>query len=262
MPVQESTWITIVLPMYKPGHEWERQFLTNVKELNDFVSPYTSINYIVVHDGPAPPEMRKSFEKISGTFPFIQFSHYAQNQGKGYALRHGVSLSRTPFTLTMDFDFPYQKEGIKEMIAHLQEDHDIIVGKRSVDYFHQIPLKRKVISKLFSWLAGAFLDIPLKDTQSGIKGFNIRGRQTFLETTINRFLVDTEFVLRASKKKQKIKTINITPKPGLLFTNFGFRVIKTETGNFLKLLRIKYFSLQDPGNIIPALVKRQGVATK
>ncbi len=235
--VQRSR-VSIVLPMYKPCGPWPDEFLQNVKEWNEYLSPYVQVDYIVVHDGLPDTYTINTFRSICVTHPEIQFNWYTRNRGKGYALRQGVRISTATNTLTMDFDFPYRKESTYEMIGLLQQGHDVIVGKRSNEYFKQIPFKRKAISKIFSWLSSAFLGLPLRDAQSGIKGFNQKGRSVFLETTINRFLVDTEFILRASKENLDMKTIQIEPKPCLYFTNFGFKVIRTESGNFFKLLRL------------------------
>jgi hypothetical protein len=81
-----------------------------------------------------------------------------------------------------------------------------------------------------------FLDLPLYDTQSGIKGFNTAGKNVFLQTTINRFLIDTEFILRSSRDNISIKQIDISLEPYVVFSNFGVKVIRTEMNNFLKLL--------------------------
>lgn len=228
--------VTIVLPVYNPPARWSEQFMENIKELTEYLPPEVQLDYVVVHDGPPDPVVIDRFRDIRKAHKEIKFTWYKRNCGKGYALRYGVRMANAPSILTMDFDFPYRKESVGEMIQLLQQGYEIIVGKRSNGYFQQIPLKRKIISKIFSWVAKLFLGLQLKDTQSGIKGFNKKGKSVFLETTINRFLVDTEFILRASKKRLHVKTIQIEPKPDLSFTNFGFRVIKTETLNFIKLL--------------------------
>lgn len=236
MPALDAISVSIVLPLYKPQGQWAENFLQNLRDLNDSLPSGVIIDYIVVYDGMPENSIIETFREICRAQPGIKFEWYRQNRGKGHALRHGVRSSAASNVLTMDFDFPYRKESVLEMISLLKKGHEVIVGKRSNEYFQQIPVKRKVISKIFSWLATFFLGLPLRDTQSGIKGFNAKGKKVFLETVINRFLVDTEFILRACKKNLDMKTIRIEPKPDLSFTNFGFRVIRTELGNFLKLL--------------------------
>ena len=96
--------------------------------------------------------------------------------------------------------------------------------------------KRKIISRACILLKKRFLNLPMYDTQSGIKAFNAMGKEIFLETTINRFLADTEFILRSHKKNLSIKEIDLELEPYVQFSNFGLNVIKTELGNFFKLL--------------------------
>jgi hypothetical protein len=134
------------------------------------------------------------------------------------------------------FDFPYKKKNIVELISFLKQGYDVVIGKRSKSYFKQLPFKRKIISALCLLLKKIFLDLPTYDTQSGIKAFNQTGKKIFLETTINRFLADTEFILRSHKQDLSIKEMDIELEPYVEFSNFGLGVIRTEMNNFLKLL--------------------------
>ena len=52
-----------------------------------------------------------------------------------------------------------------------------------------------------------FLRLPFSDTQSGLKGFNHKGRKIMLSTTIERYLADTELLAVAAKSGG----INIVP---------------------------------------------------
>ncbi|RZJ99712.1 MAG: hypothetical protein EOO43_26015 [Flavobacterium sp.] len=138
----------------------------------------------------------------------------------------------------VDFDFPYKKENMLEVLSQLRRGNDIVVGKRTKKYFQQLPLKRRFISKLFSLLNRLFLQLPLCDTQSGLKGFNTHARSIFLQTTIDRFLIDTEFLLRAHRTSLSIRIIEIELNPHIEFSNFNIQVVKTELQNFRKLMRL------------------------
>jgi hypothetical protein len=46
-----------------------------------------------------------------------------------------------------------------------------------------------------------WLNLPDCDAQSGLKGMSYKGCEFFLQTKINRFLFDTEFVLKANHCK-------------------------------------------------------------
>ncbi len=125
------------------------------------------------------------------------------------------------------------------MIQLLLDGNDVIIGKRSADYFKQIPFSRKLMSKSFSFVAAKFFGMHMPDSQSGIKGFNQNGKMEFLATSINRFLAETEFVLRACNEGLIVKSVLIKSKPHLSFSNFGMMTIFKEMINFLKLVYLR-----------------------
>lgn len=166
----------------------------------------------------------------------IRFYCYAQNRGKGYALRYGVKQAQSPFVLIMDVDFPYEFENIRDVIAALQAGYEVVAGRRTSPYFSRLPLKRKLISRSYTLCNRLLFDLPVHDTQSGLKGFNCKGKMVFLQTKINRFLVDTEFLLRASKQCLNIKVIDVHLRPHVTFSNFGLNVLHTELQNLISLV--------------------------
>lgn len=232
--------VTIVMPLYKPRGNWVHQFLTNTKKLRSLLPAKINVHYVVVYDDKPNNEMRVAFQEIENSLANIRFITYDQNRGKGFALREGVRASATPYTLITDFDFPYEKENMVDLIEQLGLGYDVVIGKRSDSYFKQLPLKRKFISKVCIGLKRLFLDLPFYDTQSGIKAFNRRGREVFLTTTVERFMVDTEFVLRSQKQRLNIKETKIELENYVEFSNFGYRVLKTELLNFLRLIKLNY----------------------
>lgn len=227
---------SVILPLYNPSSNWVNLFQQNIKALNVLLPADVTVQYIIVYDGTPSPAVAASLDSICQSSTNISLITYPSNMGKGYALRQGVKMANTPYTLITDFDFPYKKNNIVDLVMELKKGSDIVIGKRAKSYFRQLPLKRKIISKACVLLNKLLLDLPLYDVQSGIKGFNEIGKEVFLQTTIDRFLIDTEFILRASKKPLSIKEINIELEPYVGFSNFGMGVIKTELNNFRKLI--------------------------
>jgi dolichyl-phosphate beta-glucosyltransferase len=232
----DSQQVCIILPLYKPKRGWIETFLKDLNELKTHLPADISLKYIVVHDGPADASMISAFKTICESFQNIVFTSHGTNRGKGYALRQGIKMAESPYIVTTDFDFPYTKENLFQVISFLRKGHDVVVGKRTKDYLRHLPFKRKLIFKSFGLLSRLFLDLPVYDTQSGIKGFNVKGKNIFMQTVIDRFLVDTEFVLRSYKNNLSVKVIDVDVKKDTEFSNFGITVIKTELRNFLSLI--------------------------
>jgi dolichyl-phosphate beta-glucosyltransferase len=229
--------VTLILPLYKPRGNWAEDFVHHVQQVNQLL-PGEQVRYIVVHDGVPCNHMLSVFDVISEALPEISFVHYNQNRGKGYALRYGVNLSETPYTIMVDFDFPYEIENIATVLTDLKAGRDVVVGRRSRAYFRNLPLTRKIISRSYSLANRVFFTLPVYDTQSGLKGFNHLGRDIFLQTFVDRFLIDTEFLLRAARHQLRISVIEVQLRAHVTFSNFGWKVLKTETGNLVRLLRL------------------------
>lgn len=260
MKSENHSPISIVLPLFKPVSNWQHSLLSNISAIEKlFGMPPV---FIVVNDGSADETIDAFFDVITGAHPNILYYSYQENMGKGYALRKGVELSVSNYTIITDFDFPYNNNNLKEIVDHLQNGYDIVTGKRTGSYYKALPLTRRFASQVY-WLCNRlFLNLPVNDTQSGIKGFSRKGRQVFLETRTNRFLIDTEFILIAALYNIRHQVITVTLKPQIQFTNFRFSQYKKEFFEFLKIIKLKYtlaYKLRSVNNPLPGSFQDQTI---
>ena len=108
---------------------------------------------------------------------------------------------------------------------------------RGKSYQDNLPPFRQMLSKLSHICNTWVLRIKIKDTQGGMKGFSQAGQAIFLTTRINSFLFDTEFIYKASRRKEiNLRTINANIKEGLAVSDMGFKVLRREALNFLSIL--------------------------
>ncbi len=235
--------LTIVVPFCNPKPHWAGAFIENVHAVDQLL-PQTQIQFIVVNDGFETPDLLKMFGLLGETFLNISFISYPNNMGKGFALRTGVNAAQAPYIITTDADFPYVNNNIVEVYEQLLAGYDIVAGKRSGDYYKTVPLKRKLISKSCIMLNKMFLRLPDCDAQSGLKGFNSSGKRLYLYTKINRFLIDTEFLMLAFKRNLTVAIIGLQLKPGIRFSVMGSKVLYTEFKNLMSIVKKKR---TDPG---------------
>ena len=114
---------------------------------------------------------------------------------------------------------------------------DVVVATRGKSYQDNLPPFRQMLSKLSHICNTWVLRIKIKDTQGGMKGFSQAGQAIFLTTRINSFLFDTEFIYKASRRKEiNLRTINANIKEGLAVSDMGFKVLRREALNFLSIL--------------------------
>jgi glycosyltransferase involved in cell wall biosynthesis len=230
--------LSIVLPMYKPKPGWEKSLKENMQLLDIEFNFSIAIEYIVVNDGFENERLLNLFDVFQQSEVNVKFISYHRNMGKGYALRTGVAAASAPIVITTDLDFPYEARDIKNVYVLLKSGNEIVTGKRKAEYYDAIPFKRKVISKTCIALNKHVLKLSLADAQSGLKGFNKQGRNLFLQTTINRFLVDTEFLLLATKNKLDIAVLELNLKTGTRFSSMGWKILMTEGKNFYRIIKM------------------------
>lgn len=194
----------------------------------------------MVNDGSTQMVSEADFQLLQQAIPTITIISYSENRGKGYALRQGVEHSASDFYIFTDIDFPYTLESMLAVEEALLGQGGIAVGHRDQSYYGKVPLFRKLLSQSFRWFIKRLLSLPVEDSQCGLKGFNNAGKEVFLNTTVDRFLFDLEFLVLANGKVP-VYAVPVQLKEGIEFTTMGAKILWTESRNFLKIL-LKRFS--------------------
>lgn len=224
--------LSIILPCYNPPQNWENNIISFFLEAKGQVN---ISEVIIVNDGSVSNFISPEFENYFLTYPEFKIVSYLKNKGKGYALREGVKAAKGDLIIYTDIDFPYTLESFKKIYASLSENTDVAIGIRGEEYYTHLPEARVRISKLLRWFIKIFLRIPTDDTQCGLKGFNKKGKEVFLQTTINRYLFDMEFVFLSARHKLSIKTIPVELRPEIVLSTMNPKILLQELTNFLKI---------------------------
>ncbi|MGB1318368.1 MAG: hypothetical protein ACPG5W_09185, partial [Flavobacteriales bacterium] len=93
-----------------------------------------------------------------------------------------------------------------------------------------------ILSKSLRWLNGLLFGLKIKDTQGGLKGFNAAGKEIFVQTRVNRYLFDLEFIQKLSKTQLVLKPIDVELKPDIVLPSPSLMVLLKELHNFIRLL--------------------------
>lgn len=228
----KSSSLSIVVPCYNPSANW-----TETIKQEKFFFDSLNLNYhlIIVNDGSTQnvsPEVLSQIENL----PNCTFLSYSKNEGKGFALRQGVKAAKGDFVIYTDIDFPYTHESFLLILNSLLNGADVAIGVRPVTYYESVPASRKFISKILRFFIRKLLAIPTDDTQCGLKGFNSKGKEVFLKTTINRYLFDMEFIKLSAKQKLTIKLCEVHLKPNLEMPAMPLKILLQESFNFLRIM--------------------------
>ncbi len=232
--------LDLIIPFYNPSAGWEKKFVDKYLRLvaTCFSGRKEDINLVVVNDGSSRDFSDKEISYLQQYIPNIQVVSYHDNKGKGYALRQGVQKAKTDYCIYTDYDFPFGLNVIGDIYAELQKGTDVVTGcRRKGNYFSSLPFKRKMVSRGLVLFNKRFLRLPVEDTQAGIKGFNKYGKAMFLQTTINRFLFDMEFILLSSRvEDMSIKSVDVSITHETKLSDFGMKVMNQEMKNLLSIV--------------------------
>jgi hypothetical protein len=235
----------LILPFYKPHEGWLNHLLESVTALRKALNERGSTLCVILANDGSPKSCYpdEALDAIRAVADEFIFSTYDVNHGKGYCLRHAVQKADGDIQIYTDGDFPFGWQCAAEAFDRLKSGADVVMGVRGSDYGKALHSLRKFISKGMRRLNRFLLGMPERylDTQAGMKAFKGDGKQAFLDTTVDTFLFDTEFILLAWDRGLRIDTIPLTLRPGLSFSKMGWRVLFRELGHFLRIMPAHWF---------------------
>jgi dolichyl-phosphate beta-glucosyltransferase len=148
--------------------------------------------------------------------PAVSLIELPENRGKGHAIRAGMEQARGSARVYTDIDLPYDPWLIPVTAEFVLKDgFHLVLGDRRLpesDYQVDIPIIRRGVSAVASFVIGTLVTGGFFDTQCGLKG--IRGdvaNLLFPLIKTDRFVFDVELVYLALFFNCNIKRIPVTP---------------------------------------------------
>lgn len=220
-----------------PVHNQEEKIsatLAKVKQVLSLV--FLDFELIVVNDGSIDNTLKVLKKEEQKSNSHLHIVSYMPNRGKGYAVRKGIMESSGDLVLYIDGDLEISPEAIKDFVREL-ENYDLVIASKThpLSEIHA-PILRKFLSRTFNLLVRTIVDIPLKDTQAGLKAGNGRTlRMIFKNMLVNRFAFDVEMLTVATFLNLKIKEMPIAVN-----SNHGFMKAREIVRMFIDVTSISY----------------------
>lgn len=229
--------VDIIVPCFNPRSGWEQILAQSVLEIKKELPEGALVSVILVSDGSAHGFSEEQTERLLKQVPEVRIIEYGQNKGKGHAVRTGIRSSDADLQIYTDIDFPYDDRSVVAFYRLLVENKaDVVVASRGNSYYNSLSGFRRTLSKSLRWLNGLLFGLKIKDTQGGLKGFNAAGRDVFLQTKVNRYLFDLEFIQKASKTDLRMLAVDVELKSDIVLPSPSLTVLLKELNNFFRLL--------------------------
>ncbi len=197
-----------------------------------------SYEVIVVDDGSVDDTYDKASSSAALTSN-VRVFRYADNGGKGYALKYGFESARGDLVLFLDADSDLPPAQIPRFLNCLENGKsDVVIGsKRHPKSNIKYPLSRRLLSRAYIVLVACLFGLRVTDTQTGIKLFRRRVLDdTFPKVKVKRYAFDLEILANACRLGYRIQEVPVD-----LNYRFHSRIsLKAILGMFLDTMGIFY----------------------
>jgi glycosyltransferase involved in cell wall biosynthesis len=187
--------ISVVIPAYRQESHIARD-VDRVHAILD--STGYPFEVIVVVDGTVDRTCAAA-EAQAAVLPAdrIRVLSYDRNQGKGYAVRHGMRVARGDIIGFLDSGGDLDAEGLRPAIeAMVQGNADAVMGsKRHPDSVVRYPWRRRVYSAVYQLITWVLFGFSVRDTQAGLKLFRREVVERALPLlSVDRYAFDVELL--------------------------------------------------------------------
>jgi Glycosyl transferase family 2 len=189
---------TVVLPAYNEGAALPHV----LDELGEYLD--RSYEVLVVDDGSTDDTA-----DVAERYP-VRLVQHGSNQGKGVAIRTGISEAQGENVVIMDADATYPVPAIKEMVD-LLDDHDLVRGIRESET-DSMPAVNRVGNWIFNKLLAISHGLEGTDHLSGLYAMR-RSAAVRLGTEARGFDIETEIGIKARTRGLREATIPISYLP-------------------------------------------------
>ena len=156
--------ISVVVPV----HNEERSVALLYDELRSALEPLgTSWETIFVDDGSTDGTFA-ALTRLHNETENVRVVRLRRNFGKAAALVAGFDQARGDTVVTIDGDLQDDPAEIPRLLAKLDEGFDLVSGWKA---HRRDPLSRRVLSRIFNRVTGAFSGVHLHDMNCGLKAY-------------------------------------------------------------------------------------------
>lgn len=187
--------VSIIIPVLNPTSRLVT--LTNELIKNKF-------NDIVVVDDGSTNDYKSIYKKLNKN---IRVKYHLVNLGKGAAIKTGIKSIKTDAYITVDADLQHSVNDIIKIREELK-NNDVVIGQRNFS-LDNVPFKSKFGNKFSSIMYTLKTRKKCTDTQSGLRGINIKYKQEMLNIKGNRYDYEMNQLFYFAKNNIDVKYIDM-----------------------------------------------------
>jgi glycosyltransferase AglD len=189
--------ISVVIACYNEEETLASSFAEIRETLDDFGRSYE----LVFVDDKSRDRTRAILAEIVAQNPGLQIQVVLHdlNRGRGATVTDGFKVARGAIAGYLDVDLEVHCRYIPSLVRAIEKGADVATVRR-IYAFQAGSLDRYVMSRGYSFLVRAMLDVDFKDTETGFKFFRREKLLPVLDQIADAgWFWDTEFMVRAAR---------------------------------------------------------------
>jgi glycosyltransferase involved in cell wall biosynthesis len=193
--------ISVIMPAYNEGARIAESLRESTRALEG-----SDYEVVVVDDGSTDGTFGAARD-LARVNPRIKVVRIETNRGKGHAIRVGFSQTRGDVIVFLDADLDIPPSEIWTLCGVMERAGvDVVVGsKRHPQSEISASWVRRLVSRIYSRIVDILFQLPVRDTQTGIKLFRRHVlERVFPRTRIDRFGHDLELLVAVHRSGYRI----------------------------------------------------------
>lgn len=227
--------LSVVIPAFNEG----RRLATTLVQITNFLTTWADEWEVLVVDDGSQDDTAQLVGNFATGVEFVRLLGYAQNRGKGYAVRCGVLASQYETILMTDADLSTPIAEIEKLYA-LLADADVVIASRSINDAKLLEKQgpfRMICGKAFNLILRLLRLTSFGDTQCGFKLWRRSvAQQVFVECHIDGFAFDVETLLLARRRGLRISEVGVVWKNS---PESKVRIVTDSLAMFVDVLRLR-----------------------
>ena len=199
-----SPLLSVVVPAYNEAK--------TIASVLDRVLAQPSVMEVIVVDDCSSDGTWELLQNLASSNSKIRATRHSHNEGKGAALRTGISLATAPYVIIQDADLEYDPSEYPILLEHLLENRaDVVFGSRfmggrphRVLYFWH-----SVGNTVLTLLSNMFTNLNITDMETCYKAFRREIIQS-IRIEENRFGFEPEITAKVAKLGVRIFEVGIS----------------------------------------------------
>ena len=201
--------LSIIIPAHNEGAHIASSLGETMRVADGFGCDY---EIIILDDGSTDNTLQEA-GNFASRFPNVHVKRNMANYGKGRAVKKAFRHVNGDIVAFLDADLDLHPGQIRPLFYALEENKaDVVIGsKRHPRSRVNYPWHRRIISSVYHILTRIMFNLPVRDTQTGIKLFKYEVlKKAFPKVLCKRFAFDLELLANAHRMGYKIIETPIT----------------------------------------------------